>query len=149
MKIMKRLLLLLALLPTPVFAGGTDFGIYYNLSNGGYSGHLGFYLEGNPLAARGRLIFGEGGGLMGGIDLLYRPLRDFFLEPYLGAGAETLIARQQDVGGLQMAVGEVSYAVGTFGLAFRLPEIRPFVEVSLCYGENSYAKAGLGFVWWW
>jgi len=145
----KRLFLLLAFLVAPVLAGGTDLGIYYNLSDGGFSGHLGFYLEGNPLAARGRLIFGEGGGLMGGIDLLYRPLGDFLLEPYLGAGAETLIARQQSVGGLQMAVGEVSYAVGTVGLALRLPQIRPFAEVSYCYGENPYAKAGVGFVWWW
>lgn len=134
---------------TPALAGGLDLGIYNIVTSGGYSGHLGFYVEGNPLAARGRLIFGEGGGLMGGLDLLYRPLGDMLIEPYVGAGAQTLIARQQSVGGLQMAVGEVSYAVGTLGMALRLPKVRPFAEFSYYYGASSYAKAGLGFVWWW
>jgi len=130
-------------------AGGMDLGIYKLVSSGGYSGHIGFYVEGNPLAARGSLIFGESGGLMAGLDLLYRPLGNLFLEPYIGAGAQTLIARQQSVGGLQMAVGEESYAVGTIGLALRLLKARPYVEFSYCYGASSYAKAGLGFVWRW
>ena len=140
---------MLLLLLAPALAGGLDIGIYDLVNSGGFSGYLGFYVEGSPLAARGRLIFGEGGGLMGGLDLLYRPLGDLLLEPYVGAGAQTLIARQQSVGGLQMAVGEESYAVGTLGLALRLPRVRPFAELSYCYGASSYAKAGLGFVWWW
>jgi len=130
-------------------AGGLDIGVYDIMGNGGFSGQFGFYVESSPLAARGRLIFGEGGGLMGGLDILYRPLGEIVIEPYLGAGAQTLIARQQSVGGLQMAVGEESYAVGTLGIALRLPKIRPYIELNYCYGASSYAKAGLGFVWWW
>ncbi|WP_457638488.1 hypothetical protein [Oceanithermus sp.] len=146
---MRRVLPALLLFFGLALAGGLDLGIYSIVSGGGFSGHLGFYVEGNPLAARGSLIFGEGGGLMAGLDLLYRPFGNALLEPYLGAGAQTLIARQQSVGGLQMAVGEESYAVGTLGLALRLPKFRPFAEFSYCYGASPYAKAGLGFVWWW
>ncbi len=146
---MKSLSLAFILLGSLALAGGLDLGVYGNLSQGGYSGHFGFYVEGNPLAARGRLIFGEGGGLMGELDLLYRPLGSFLLEPYLGAGAATLIARQPSVGGLEMAVGAESYAVGTFGLALRLPLARPYLELNYCYGAAPYARAGLGFVWSW
>jgi len=139
----------LSLIFTLAFAGGFDLGIYNIVSGDGFSGYLGFHVEGNPFAARGRLIFGEAGGLTGGLDLLYRPLGDLIIEPYLGAGAQTLIARQQSIGGLQMAVGEESYAVATLGIALRLPKIRPYIEINYCYGADSYAKTGLGFVWWW
>lgn len=146
---MKRVIFFFFLFLSSAFAGGLDIGVYKIFTTAGYSGHLGFYVEGNPLAARGRLIFGEGGGLVGEFDLLYRPLGNLLVEPYIGAGAQTLIAKQLSVGGLQMAVGEESYAVGTLGLALRLLVIRPYAEFSYCYGANSYAKAGLGFVWQW
>lgn len=139
---------LLSLLPV-LAAGGLDVALSKNLALGGYSGLLGFYLEGQPLAARGRLLFGERGGLMGGLDLLYRPWGRRLLEPYAGAGASTVIARLPSEGGLVMDVGSESYAVVTLGLAFNFGQARPYAEFSYNYGRAPYGRAGLGLVWRW
>ena len=129
--------------------GGVDVALGKNLALGGYSGVLGFYLEGRPLAARGRLIFGERGGLMGGLDLLYRPWGRRLLEPYAAAGATTMIARLPSEGGFVMDVGSESYAVVTLGLAVNTGKARPYAELSYNYGAAPYARAGLGMVWRW
>ncbi len=139
---------LFSLLPA-LAVGGVDVALSKNLALGGYSGLLGFYLEGQPLAARGRLLFGERGGLMGGLDLLYRPLGRKLIEPYAGAGATTMIARLPSEGGLVMDVGSESYAVVTLGLALNLGQARPYLEFSYNYGREPYSRAGLGMVWRW
>jgi len=143
------LIFLLLQAPLALAAGGLDFGLTNNLSTPGFSGYLGFYAEGAPFAARGRLLFGESGGLVGGLDLLYRPLELPFIKPYLGAGAQTLIAKVKPAGGLQMAAGTDSYAVLTAGLQIALARINPYVELSYCYGASSHARAALGLVWSW
>ncbi len=129
--------------------GGMDVAIGKNLALGGYSGVLGFYVEGRPLAARGRLLFGERGGLMGGLDLLYRPWGSRLIEPYAGAGALTMIARLPSEGGLVMDVGSESYAAITLGLALNLGRARPYAEFGYNYGQSPYARASVGMVWRW
>ena len=130
-------------------AGGLDLGLGRDLNAAGFAGRLGFYLEGSPLAVRGDLILGERGGLLGEVDLLWRPRGDRFVEPYLGLGASTLIARLAPEGGLVMDVGAESFAVATAGLALRFARARPYVDVSYSYGPDPYARAGFGIVWRW
>ena len=129
--------------------GGLDLSVGKNLALGGYSGVLGFFLEGHPLAARGRLLFGERGGLMGGLDLLYRPWGGRLLEPYAGAGATTMIARLPSEGGLVMDVGSESYATVTLGLALNYGPARPYAEFGYNYGQSPYARGAIGMVWRW
>ncbi|XOB97526.1 hypothetical protein ACMC9I_06215 [Deinococcota bacterium DY0809b] len=140
---------LLLLFASAWAAGGLDLAVGRNMALGGYSGVLGFYVEGQPLAARGRLLFGERGGLMGGLDLLYRPWGRRLLEPYAAAGAATMIARLPSEGGFVMDVGSESYAVVTLGLALNVGPARPYAELSYNYGAAPYARAGLGMVWRW
>lgn len=148
---MKRTVLFVALVLATLghAAGGLDLALSRNLDAVGYAGRLGFYLEGSPLAVRGDLIFGERGGLLGEVDLLWRPWGDRFVEPYLGLGASTLIARLAPEGGLVMDVGAESFAVASAGLALRFAKVRPYADVSYSYGPDPYARASFGVVWRW
>lgn len=130
-------------------AGGVDLAVYKNLARDSYSGLFGFYLDGNPLGVRGRLIFGERGGLMGGLDLLYRPWGRRLLEPYAAAGAATIIARFSSTSGWVMDVGSESYALAALGLAVNVGRVRPYAELSYNYGAEPYTRAGFGMVWRW
>ncbi len=149
MSIVKRLVLLFLLVLPALAAGGLDLGVGRNPAQKGYSGVLGFYIEGRPLTARGRLLFGERGGLMGGLDLLLHFWKLGRAEPYVAAGAATMIARLDPDDGMVMEVGSESYAAFTLGLALNFSIIRPYVEFSYNYGRRPYERFGLGMVWSW
>jgi len=142
-------LVVISLISFGLARGGLDLAVSRSLASGSYAGRLGFYFEGRPLAVRGDLILGEGGGLLGGVDLLWRPLGDFFAEPYLGFGVSTVIARNDPASGWTMDVGAASYAVATLGLALRFGGFRPYADFSYSYGASPYGRVSVGIVWPW